>query len=57
MKTIKNEWGNEAYDAVVTALTEMNEYNPSGRFVVPELWNYEEGRRATLGECVKLFEV
>ncbi|KAL1817206.1 hypothetical protein ACET3Z_019780 [Daucus carota] len=57
LKTIKSEWGNEAYDAVVTALTEMNEYNPSGRFAVPELWNYEEGRRATLGECVELFEV
>ena len=57
MKTIKSEWGNEAYEAVVTALMEMNEYNPSGRFAVPELWNYEEGRREPLGECVELFEV
>ncbi|KAK1398588.1 XH domain-containing protein [Heracleum sosnowskyi] len=52
IKAIKSEWGSEAYNAVVTAITEMNEYNPSGRFAVPELWNYREGRRATLCECV-----
>ncbi|KAL1817210.1 hypothetical protein ACET3Z_019784 [Daucus carota] len=52
IKAIKNEWGIEAYDAVVTALTEMNDYDPSGRSSVDELWNFEEGRRATLAECV-----
>lgn len=53
IKAIKNEWGDEAYAAVVTAVTEMNEYNPSGRFSIHELWNFKEGRRATLAECVK----
>ncbi|XP_074366478.1 factor of DNA methylation 4-like [Apium graveolens] len=53
IKVIKNEWGDEVYNAVVTALTELNEYNPSGRYPVPELWNLKEERRATLGESIE----
>lgn len=50
---IKNEWGDEVYDSVVTALTELNEYNSSGRYPVPELWNLKEGKKATLAEGVE----
>ncbi|KAJ7980849.1 Factor of DNA methylation like [Quillaja saponaria] len=50
LKHLKNEFGDEVFDAVSKALLEMNEYNPSGRFVVPEIWNYGEGREATLKE-------
>ncbi|XVE59257.1 hypothetical protein DITRI_Ditri05aG0031500 [Diplodiscus trichospermus] len=48
----KTELGCEVYSAVTTALKEMNEYNPSGRYIVPELWNFNEGKKATLTEGV-----
>ncbi|KAG5081262.1 hypothetical protein AAZX31_02G233000 [Glycine max] len=54
LKGLKNEMGEGVYKAVVTALTEINTYNPSGRYITSELWNYEEGKRATLQEGVKL---
>ncbi|KAL5703598.1 hypothetical protein ACHQM5_022127 [Ranunculus cassubicifolius] len=53
LKGLKKECKDEVYDAVVKALMEMNEYNPSGRFVVPELWNFKEDRKASVKEGVK----
>ncbi|KAL6980545.1 hypothetical protein U1Q18_022188 [Sarracenia purpurea var. burkii] len=52
LKDLKNEFGDEVYEAVKAALTEINEYNPSGRYVIAELWNFSEGRKATLQEGV-----
>ncbi|KOM27247.1 hypothetical protein LR48_Vigan406s005700 [Vigna angularis] len=46
------EWGDEIYSAVVTALTEINEYNASGGYTVAELWNIKEKRKATLKEVI-----
>lgn len=50
LKELRNEFGEELFKAVTTALLEMNEYNASGRYVVPELWNFKEGRKAKLHE-------
>ncbi|KAL5542781.1 hypothetical protein UlMin_010491 [Ulmus minor] len=51
LKNLK-KYGEEVYKAVTTALMEINEYNSSGRYVVPELWNFKESRKATLKEGV-----
>ncbi|XP_020597088.1 factor of DNA methylation 4-like isoform X2 [Phalaenopsis equestris] len=49
---LRCELGDEVYGAVALALLEINEYNPSGRYVTSELWSYREGRRATLKEAI-----
>ncbi|KAJ8559528.1 hypothetical protein K7X08_003586 [Anisodus acutangulus] len=53
LNELKAEYGDEVYQAVVTALNELNEHNPSGRYPVPQLWNNKEKRTASLNEGVE----
>ncbi|KAF6173121.1 hypothetical protein GIB67_020713 [Kingdonia uniflora] len=50
---LKREWGEEVYRAVSVACVEAIEYTSSGRYTVPEFWNFKEGRKA----CVEAIEV
>ncbi|KAL0413986.1 UNVERIFIED_CONTAM: protein INVOLVED IN DE NOVO 2 [Sesamum radiatum] len=54
LRDLKENYGEEVYNAVTAALCEINEYNPSGRYIISELWNYKDGRRASLKEGVEV---
>ncbi|XP_018456100.2 protein INVOLVED IN DE NOVO 2 [Raphanus sativus] len=47
---LKDAYGEELYKEVVRAKREIVEYNPSGGYVVSELWNFEKNRKATMEE-------
>lgn len=47
---MRKELGEEACWSVTTTLNELNEYNPSGRYPVLELWNFSAQRKASLKE-------
>ncbi|KAM3254669.1 hypothetical protein ACQJBY_048251 [Aegilops geniculata] len=52
LQGLKLSWGEGPYNAVISALVERKEYNTDGTGDAFDLWNYKEGRKATLGECV-----
>ena len=53
LKYLWIEYCDDVCNAVKTALMEINEYNPSGRYVVSELWNFSKRRKATMKEVLK----
>ncbi|KAI3855021.1 hypothetical protein MKX03_018415 [Papaver bracteatum] len=53
LSRLRNDMGDEVFKAVATALLELNDYNGSGRYIVPELWNFKDGRKTTLKEGIQ----
>lgn len=49
---LKNEFGEAAYNSVIKAFWEIDDYNPSGRYAIQELWNLKDNRKATLKESI-----
>jgi hypothetical protein len=45
LRDLRIEMGKEVCDTVIVALKELNEYNASGRYPIPEAWNKAENRR------------
>ncbi|KAL6584944.1 hypothetical protein OROMI_004233 [Orobanche minor] len=52
LRGMEYEWGYEVYDAVTTALIVLQNYNPSGSYIVPQLWSFMENRKATEREVI-----
>ncbi|KAG5117176.1 hypothetical protein JHK84_043289 [Glycine max] len=62
--SLKNDLGEEAYVAMVTALKELHEYhnsddaknthNSSEKQVIPKIWDPQNGRRATVTEALNV---
>ncbi|WCJ19631.1 XH/XS domain-containing protein [Euphorbia peplus] len=53
LKGLRDEYGEVVYEAVTKAIMEVNEYNASGGYPVPEVWNMKEGRRASMKEIIQ----
>lgn len=53
LRELQTEYGDNVCNAVKAALGELNEYNPQGQHAVNDLWNFREGRKATMTEAVK----
>nr|POE45070.1 factor of dna methylation 1 [Quercus suber] len=53
LKKLRSVCGEEVYKTVVDALLELNDYNSSGRYVIPKHWNFNERRKANLKEVIK----
>ncbi|KAF9616599.1 hypothetical protein IFM89_030768 [Coptis chinensis] len=51
---LNEDFGSEVYEIGCTSLKELNECNPSGRYVVEELWNFKENHKASLKEAITL---
>lgn len=52
LRGLKEEWGDEAYNAVVTALVDLGGYNSCESVKEYEIWNFKENRKAKLEEVI-----
>lgn len=52
LRQLRLEYGDNVCHAVKAALSELNEHNPYERHIVNEIWNFQEGRKATMTEAI-----
>nr|CDM81211.1 unnamed protein product [Triticum aestivum] len=52
LSKLRLDYGDSICNAVKDALRELNEYSPHGRHVMNEVWNFREGRKATMTEVI-----
>ncbi|KAF3638990.1 hypothetical protein FXO38_22923 [Capsicum annuum] len=52
LKDLKKNYGEEVYKASTTTLIDINDYNPKGRYIMSELWNYIVKKKDILEEGV-----
>lgn len=52
LKKLKKQYGENVYNSVATALLEISQYNPSGRYPVATPWNHETSEKATLADVI-----
>ncbi|KAH6794862.1 hypothetical protein C2S52_005339 [Perilla frutescens var. hirtella] len=53
LQALMEEWGQVIHDAVVEAVTGVEEHGPSGCYMVPELWNFSQWRKVGLDEVIR----
>ncbi|XP_023642483.1 protein INVOLVED IN DE NOVO 2 [Capsella rubella] len=54
LRNLKSQYGEEVCNEVVRAKLEIEEHNASGSYVIVELWNYEENRKAKMEEAAEV---
>ncbi|XP_048567557.1 factor of DNA methylation 2-like [Triticum urartu] len=52
LSKLRLDYGDSVCNAVKDALRELNEYSPDKRRIMNEVWNFREGRKATMTEVI-----
>jgi hypothetical protein len=52
LRKLQLECGNNACHAMMAALSELNDYSPHGRQIMNEIWNFREGKKATMTKAI-----
>ncbi|XP_057787842.1 factor of DNA methylation 5-like [Salvia miltiorrhiza] len=53
LRGLKHDWGDEVYNAIVTALKELHEYSPGRCNTGAQIWNLKENRKAELDQVIR----
>ncbi|VAH72421.1 unnamed protein product [Triticum turgidum subsp. durum] len=52
LSNLRFQYGDRVCNAVKDALRELNKYSPDERCIMNEIWNFREGRKATMTEVI-----